>query len=136
MMEMAAGRFCWLDLAAADADAAADFYRKLFGWEAREQRLPAGPFTRLTLGDADVGSLYQLGRAHLEHGVPSHWTPYVHVEDLDAALERARTLGARCIVERFAVAGLANIALIADPGGALVGLWEPARSAADGTHPA
>jgi predicted enzyme related to lactoylglutathione lyase len=54
------GRFCWLDLAATDADTAKDFYRNLFGWSSHEQTANGGSFTRLRLSDHDVGSIYQL----------------------------------------------------------------------------
>jgi len=124
-MEPAAGRVCWIDLAAADAPGAVDFYAGLFGWQEREHAVAGGRFMRLRLGDVDVGSLYQLSRAHLEQGVPSHWTPYVRVEDLAGSTRRALDLGGRVVVDRFVVPGLANIALIADPGGALLGLWQP-----------
>ena len=42
-----AGRFCWLDLAAADAARAAEFYTELFGWSARSQAANGGTFVRL-----------------------------------------------------------------------------------------
>jgi predicted enzyme related to lactoylglutathione lyase len=43
------GQFCWLDLAASDADSAKLFYRKLFGWTSHEQQANGGSFTRLRL---------------------------------------------------------------------------------------
>ena len=73
------GQFCWLDLAATDADSAKAFYGKLFGWTSYEQPANGGSFTRLRLSDHDVGSLYQLREALLDHGMSSHWTPYVRV---------------------------------------------------------
>jgi uncharacterized protein len=120
-----AGRFCWVDLAASDAEAAKVFYRQLFGWTSREESANGGRFTRLRLSGRDVGSLYQLKREHLESGVPSHWTPYVLVDGVDAAARRAASLGGKVIVRPFAVAGVARIALILDSIGAPVGLWQP-----------
>jgi len=49
------GRFCWLDLAATDADSAKNFYEKLFGWTSHEQPANGGSFTRLRLSGQDVG---------------------------------------------------------------------------------
>ena len=123
-----AGRFCWVDLAASDAEAAKVFYGRLFGWSSREQPANGGRFTRLRLSGRDVGSLYQLKREHLERGVPSHWTPYVRVDGVDEAAQRAASLGGEVIVRPFAVAGVARIALILDSVGAPVGLWEPVGS--------
>jgi len=107
------GRFCWVDLAATDAARATDFYGQVFGWAPCEQLANGGSFTRMRLSGQDVGSIYQLKRAHRDQGVPSHWTPYIRVDDVDHV--------ARGVV----VSGIAQIALILDSVGAQVGLWEP-----------
>lgn len=119
------GRFCWVDLAATDADTAKSFYEDLFGWTAHEQPANGGSFTRLRLSDRDVGSIYQLRDALLEHGIPSHWTPYVRVNDVNETVQRATSLGGTVIAKPFVVSGVARIALILDSVGALIGLWEP-----------
>jgi len=120
-----AGRFCWLDLAASDANSAKAFYGKLFGWTSHEQPANGGSFTRLRLSDQDVGSLYQLREVLLDHGMPSHWTPYVRVSNVEDAVRRAIRLGGTTIADPFVVSGIARIALIQDSVGALIGLWEP-----------
>ena len=119
------GQFCWVDLAASDADAAKAFYGRLFGWASDEQAANGGSFTRLRQSGQDVGSVYQLSARHLENGVPSHWTPYLRVDDVDVVVQRAVALGGEVIVHPFAVEGTARIALILDCVGAQVGLWEP-----------
>jgi len=124
-MDIAIGRFCWLDLAATDAASAGAFYAGLFGWRARDHAVNGGCFTRLSLAGHDVGSLYQLGRRARDDGVPSHWTPYVGVGDADAVARRAAALGGAVLVRPFDVEGIARIALVADAVGAPVGLWQP-----------
>jgi predicted enzyme related to lactoylglutathione lyase len=119
------GRFCWLDLAATDADSAKNFYGKLFGWTSHEQPANGGSFTRLRLSDQDVGSLYQLREALLDRGISSHWTPYVRVDNVKDAVQRATDFGGTVIADPFVVSGVARIALIQDSVGALIGLWEP-----------
>jgi predicted enzyme related to lactoylglutathione lyase len=116
--------FCWLDLAAADADRAKAFYARLFGWTFHDQHANGGTFTCLRSGSQNLGSLYALSPRQLAHGVPSHWTPYVRVVDLDAAAARAVDLGGRLVIAPFEVAHTAHIALIEDAVGALVGLWQ------------
>jgi predicted enzyme related to lactoylglutathione lyase len=118
------GAFCWLDLAAADADRAKAFYARLFGWTFHDQHANGGTFTCLRSGSQNLGSLYALSPRQLAHGVPSHWTPYVRVVDLDAAAARAVDLGGRLVIAPFEVAHTARIALIEDAVGALVGLWQ------------
>lgn len=121
----APGQFCWVDLAATDAQRAAAFYSRMFGWTSSEQAANGGHFTRLMLSDQDVGSLYQISRAHRDNGVPSHWTPYIRVDDVTSATRRAATCGGEVIVRPFDVPGVARIALILDSVDARVGLWEP-----------
>ena len=119
-----AGQFCWVDLAATDATRALDFYTEMFGWSAAVQPANGGTFVRLTQDGRNLGSLYPLRRAALQAGVPSHWTPYVRVDDAADASRRARELGAEVAVEPFVVDGMARIALLVDPVGALFGIWE------------
>jgi len=119
------GHFCWVDLATADAGKAKAFYGALFGWRASEQRANGGSFDLLQLAGANVGSLYQLDLAHRQRGVPSHWTPYVRVGDIDEAVRRAAALGGSLLVGPLCIPGVAHIALVADPAGAALGLWQP-----------
>jgi len=127
-----AGRFCWIDLAATDAARAKAFYGQLFGWTSREQPANGGSFTRLQLSAQDVGSLYQLGKLHLDRGLRSHWTPYIRVDDANDAARRVASLGGEVMVRPFPVADVARIALIRDPVGAYFGLWEPVGAETEG----
>jgi predicted enzyme related to lactoylglutathione lyase len=120
------GRFCWLDLAASDAGRACSFYGELFGWTAQERQAHGGVFTCLSRDGAGVASLYQLSRSRLAQGVPSHWTPYVRVEDINTMVRRAVALGGETIVPPFNFPGLARVALVADSVGAVFGLWQSA----------
>lgn len=119
-----AGGFCWLDLAATDAARARAFYAEVFGWSSGVQPANGGRFVRLQANGRDVGSLYQLREAQLAQGTPSHWTPYVGVDDVERVAERAGASGGAVLVRPFEVDGVARIALIRDAVGALVGLWQ------------
>src|SRR5262245_40466300 len=114
------GQFCWVDLAAADAARAKTFYADVFGWTSHEQTANGGVFSRFQHTGRDVGSLYQISRKHLDGGVPSHWMPYIRVDDAEASACRAVACGGAVIVRPFAVPGVARIALIADATGAHV----------------
>lgn len=129
-----AGHFCWIDLAATDAARAKAFYGALLGWTAQEQQLLGGSITQLRSSAGDVGSLYQLSRSLCEQGVPSHWTPYIQVANLDDALRHARALGGKALVAPLVMPRIARIALILDAVGAQVGLWEPIEAAAENRH--
>ena len=122
-------RFCWVDLATVDQGAAKLFYCRLFGWAVQDQRAGEGQFSTFAQREAPFASLYQLTRKQIEHGVPSHWTPYVSVPDVDAMASKASGLGGQVIVPPHDVAGLARVSLITDPAGALIGLWQRPREA-------
>jgi predicted enzyme related to lactoylglutathione lyase len=124
----ATGQFCWVDLASTDADSAKAFYGRLLGWSPVELSVNGGSFTRLQLLGQDVGSLYQMRQAHVADGVPSHWTPYIRVNDVDTIARRAASIGGKVLVQPFEVEGVARIALILDSVGAHVGLWEPLKA--------
>ena len=110
----------------------AAFYGEMFGWTSSEQPASGGSFTRLRQSGRDAGSLYQLSEKHLADGVPSHWTLYIRVDDVDAAAQRAVALGGEIIVQPFEVPDTARIALVLDCVGAHFGLWQPIDANAAG----
>ncbi|MES2959354.1 MAG: VOC family protein [Pseudomonadota bacterium] len=127
------GTFCWLDLAARDDDAAMAFYSQVFGWRFATRHANGGRFTHCRVGGRDVASLYRLSEAHRKQGMPSHWTPYLRVDDVDALAPRIGPLGGRVLVAPFEVERSARIALIEDSVGAVVGLWQPLSQVGLGT---
>jgi predicted enzyme related to lactoylglutathione lyase len=120
------GAFCWLDLAASDAELARAFYAQAFGWTFSEESALGGRYTRCHAGGRPVGTIYALNRAQLEHGVPSHWTPYIGVGSVRASAQRVVAAGGRLLVPPLEVPGVARIALAQDAVGALFGLWQAA----------
>jgi predicted enzyme related to lactoylglutathione lyase len=122
-----ARRICWADLATVDQGAAKSFYCRLFGWTVRDRRAGEGHFSTFASRETPFASLYQLSRKQIAHGVPSHWTPYVCVPDLDVAASMAANLGGQVVIAPHDSGGLARISLVADPTGALIGLWQGAR---------
>jgi predicted enzyme related to lactoylglutathione lyase len=101
---------CWVELASTDPARAQDFYASLFGWE------PAGH--RFRLDDRAVAGLV---RARDDR--PSGWLTYLAAPDLDAALEQVAAAGGRCLSWPAAGHG-GRGAVIADRGGAALGLWQ------------
>ena len=110
------GTFCWVDLATSDAEGAKAFYGDLFGWEFRDDEIPGGVYS--DHGDV-VGAVYQQD----EH--PPHWNNYVSVTSAEETVARAKQLGARVLEEPFDVGGFGRVAVLADPAGAMLCVWEP-----------
>lgn len=117
------GAFCWSQLNASDAALCEPFYCSLFGWSAIHKDLGGMPLTLFTRGQDEVGSLMPIPP---QPATRSHWMGYVWVEDLDASFARAKGLGATPFVPPTAVPGAGRIAVIGDPGGAVVGIFEEA----------
>ena len=56
--------------------------------------------------------------------VPAHWLPYVHVQDVDGAVDRTRRAGGQVRMLE-SIPGVGRIAIVAEPGGALLALLSP-----------
>jgi len=112
---------CWVDLMAPDADRAAEFYSALFGWEVGPATPEAGGYRVATVGDAFVAGIMPL----MGEEAPPAWMSYVKSDDVDAAAAKAASLGAQVIVEPIDVLEAGRMAVIADPVGAVVSVWQP-----------
>jgi uncharacterized protein len=110
--------FVWFDLTVADGAKAAGFYQGLFGRETGPGA--AGYQDWLLDGGQPWAGTLPAG------AVPTgRWVPYVRVDNLDAAVNKAVDLGGTVIRDK--VTGPAGRSVIvADPGGALVALFTPA----------
>ena len=117
------GSFCWAELATTDDVSAKKLYTELFGWTFEDS--PAGPdmvYTMLKNKGKSVGALYKLGAQ--QKGVPPHWNTYVSVASADASAKKAKDLGGKLLMEPFDVMDVGRMAIVQDPQGAVVSLWE------------
>jgi predicted enzyme related to lactoylglutathione lyase len=118
------GTFSWAELATSDADAAKAFYGDLFGWEVEDHPIPGGDvYTMLKLGGRSAAALYQS-----RQGAPPGWGAYVTVGSVDEVAPRAEQAGGVVSVAPMDVMDVGRMAVIQDPGGATVSLWEPRAS--------
>jgi predicted enzyme related to lactoylglutathione lyase len=119
----APGTFSWAELVTSDADAAKAFYTSVLGWEYRDNPIPDGSVYSTALRDGQaVAALFASDQQ------PPHWNCYVTVESVDASVARASELGASLAAEPFDVMDVGRMAVIIDPVGAPLCLWQP------GTH--
>ena len=111
----------WADVTSPDPEAARAFYGELFGWTGEPSPLPeAMGYTVLMLGDAAVAGL-----APTFGEMPPLWNTYVTVADVDEALAGAAAVGGQVLMEAMDVLDVGRLAVIADPGGAALALWQP-----------
>jgi predicted enzyme related to lactoylglutathione lyase len=120
------GAFSWTDLTTTDPDAAKRFYTSLFGWEVED--IPVGEgmvYSMMKVGGKNVAAISAQPQQQRDAGVPPVWNSYVTVDSADAALARARELGATVHADAFDVMDAGRMGVIQDPQGAYVEVWEP-----------
>jgi uncharacterized protein len=139
---------CWVDTWQPDADAAVAFYKDVFGWEA-EDTMPDGvpgkhymcrlrgrdvaavasrpegapPLMRGRTDDARARDSATRNRS--EERPVWGWTTYVWVEDAEAIVPRVIEAGGSVLKDLFESLDGGRIALVADPAGAALGIWQP-----------
>jgi predicted enzyme related to lactoylglutathione lyase len=112
------------EILGSDGDRLAAFYRALFDWKVRPVE-QGGGYTMVDTGATAAPATGGIGGFP---GAPSHVTFYVGVDDVAAALARARDLGATVVMEPREVTPGIETALFADPEGHTIGLMRRAYS--------
>lgn len=120
MIEPRINSFCWSELATKNTDVTKKFYAGLFDWKYVEEDMPGdmGPYITIMVNDLPVGAMYKTNT------MPSHWGSYILVKNCDDAVEVARKLKAKIVKEPFDVMEAGRMAVIKDPEGAFLNLWE------------
>ncbi len=113
------GDFFWQDLFTNDTSVASEYYQKLFKYEADKVEVSEN-ITRVMLS---TGGYARAGVAKMSELVKKPvWLPYILVEDVAGTVKKAVANGGKAIVEPQAALLDGNIAVIADPQGAVIGL--------------
>jgi predicted enzyme related to lactoylglutathione lyase len=114
--EAPVGTPVWVELASSDLEASAAFYAGVFGWT----RAPYNPDTYdFSLGDLEVGGLLpKVGDG------PDAWNVYLKVDDIAATLRAAAAAGGRVLHEPVREGADGAWALLEDPSGAEIGIWQ------------
>jgi predicted enzyme related to lactoylglutathione lyase len=111
--------FCYSELHTRDLARAKAFYSELFGW--KFQDLPNMPYSMLDTGNGEPNG------AMTDKDAPPFWLPYVNVDDVIQATERAVKLGAKVLTTKTEVKDAGWFAVLDDPTGARLALWEPVK---------
>ncbi len=122
------GTFSWAELSTTDQDAAKTFYTALFGWSYEDNPVAEGVvYSMAKLGAHHVAAISPQPEQQRSAGAPPAWNSYITVENADAALERARELGATVHADAFDVMDAGRMGVIQDPQGAYFLVWQPGR---------
>ncbi len=109
-----------LELHTGDLERARAFYAELCRWPGERIDAASGSYLALDLASRLGGGIVECATAR-----PS-WLPYVQVGGIEAATERARSLGASVLLEpREGPAGFRSV--IATPVAGELAFWQPKR---------
>ncbi|HWC83948.1 MAG TPA: VOC family protein [Pseudonocardiaceae bacterium] len=114
------GTPCWVDLSVDDLDKAVAFYSGLFGWQIQRGGAEVGGYS---MAEVDGRSVAGLG-PKMAPGAPTAWTTYLAVADADRTVEKATAAGGTVLAPAMDVMDAGRMAVIADPGGAVFGIWQ------------
>jgi predicted enzyme related to lactoylglutathione lyase len=118
------GNFYWNELMTRDAEKAKKFYSKSVGWDFDAMPMPNGTYWVAKIGDKPVGGIFPMSGAEFD-GVPEQWMSYLAVDDIDARLKKATAAGAKVKREPFDIPNVGRIAILQEPGGAVIGWMTP-----------
>jgi predicted enzyme related to lactoylglutathione lyase len=117
------GDWIWVQLLSRKADVAAEFYRKLAGYEIVENsvtnRISDYVLTRDGYARATVRTIPAAAQT-----VQPSWLFFVRVANLGESLALTRKLGGKVLIEPKPEALQGKVAVIADPTGAAIGVME------------
>lgn len=114
------GTPCWVDLGADDPAKARAFYSALFGWDIQVGGPETGEYGMASVGDRQVAGI--MGKMSADQ--PTVWTTYIATQDADATIDKIKQAGGQVLAEPMDVMDAGRMAIAADPGGAVFGIWQ------------
>ncbi len=115
---------CFFEVPVDDFGVAQEFYTELFGW--KFEKIPGGfRYYKIDMGSDKI-------KGGMTARQDSGHTPvnYVKVASVEDSLHKAEKLGAKLVVPRKPVQGVGWFAVMLDPNGNRIGLWQEDSSAA------
>src|SRR4051794_12951335 len=110
------GAPCWVDLGTSDPTASDAFYGALFGWTIDDPGADYGGYRNYLKDGVPVAGVMQA-----MEGAPDAWG--IHLAVADAEKVEANSPGV--IASAMDVMALGRMVLVTDPGGHMVGGWQP-----------
>ena len=116
------GSVGWRDLTVENADEMRDFYEAVVGW--KSAAVPMDGYDDYGMADANGEAVAGVCHARGPNAdLPAQWLMYVVVENLEKSLEEATKRGGAVVAEPRGLMG-GKMAVVKDPAGAVVALWE------------
>lgn len=124
------GQITWNDLTVADAEPIRKFYESVVGWKSSPVEMEE--YSDYSMTDAAGNVVAGVCHARGENAnIPSCWLMYVSVHDLDHSVAKCLESGGD-VIDGPRSTGGARIAVIRDPAGAVLALYESPSDDANG----
>lgn len=120
--------FCWNELATSNVQAAKEFYGDVFGWEFFDHEMGEMTYTMIRINGKDAAGIWSIPKDK-EKEIPPHWMSYILVNDVEAMVEKVESHGGVVIKPAANAGDFGRFAIIRDPTGAHIALWQTFRSA-------
>lgn len=112
--------FVHLELNTKDTAKAKAFYSGLFGWEFADMDMgEMGTYSTFKPSEGPGGGVFSVPQGH------PGWLPYIGVEDVKAATEKAISLGATVHVGPQEIPHVGWMTIMSDPTGCTVAIFQP-----------
>jgi predicted enzyme related to lactoylglutathione lyase len=118
------GAPCWVDIFTSDPDRIQAFYNELFGWTCEAGAPEFGGYFNFAKDGVRVAG----GMGNNGENGPDQWSVYLASDDAAATVAAAESRGSTAIVPAMQLMDLGSMAVVTDPGGDSIGIWQP------GTH--
>lgn len=116
------GAPCWVDLMTSQPEASRRFYCELFDWTVDDPGPEYGGYVNFCADGVRVAGC--MGNTP-ETGAPDGWSVYLATEDAVVTTEAVAANGGTVFAPPMEIMALGSMAVVADPGGAVIGMWQP-----------
>jgi len=115
--------FAHVELSTSDLKKAKKFYTSIFCWKLND--IPGMNYTMIETAPNAGGGM----QTNPNPGAPSSWLAYVQVDRVKQTLAMAKKAGGTVAMGYTPIGNMGAIAIIVDPMGASLGIWEPGPAA-------
>ena len=113
------GEICWRELNTQNLDAAAEFYKELFGWTLEQSKLTSMRYEEIQMNGKAVGGMMEISEEWGENWqkIPSDWMSYIAVDDIAESVKKIKENGGSIRVAPFDAPGVGKMSVVTDPSG-------------------
>lgn len=116
------GMFCWQELMTTNVDQAANFYKKLFGWNLQKLDAKSMKYTVIKNQKTDIGGMTMLMPEMKD--LPSHWSTYFTTTNLDETVRIIKDNGGNIMTGPQDIPETGKFAICQAPDGTVFCLFQ------------